>query len=282
MPMEVQDYNGAIKQEVFILDTGTGADVKKSGGIGLRSDATDLCRVHTAGGVIAPSSKVQLGIEALGEDIECLELEHTLNALTMGRRCHKFGYSFTWRPWAEVPEVLLPDGTELDVFAEDYVPMISSSTTLPGVNGHERVVSVFPAVAAAANNGDWDDWYNIAPDMDADMSEIGLVDEDADAVVTEGQSIVRGLERVLEGGALEHDGGVPVAEFVEKELKDDIHQNFKESNGKALGIEHFILHMPRDVKRCRTCYLANAMKSHSRRTRQAREAFWSFRPSRSY
>ena len=73
------------------MDTGTGADVRQIGGMGVRSAGEGLPRLKTAGGIITPSSTVKCGIDLMEEDVECLELQDTVNALSMGKRCAKYG-----------------------------------------------------------------------------------------------------------------------------------------------------------------------------------------------
>ena len=103
--------------------------------------------------MIKPDSSIKLGIESLEEDIEALELPDTLNALTVGRRCARLGYEFHWRPFAEAPDVRRPDGTDLDVFVEDFVPHIMSQSAMPG-KSHYTIPSMPAAVV--------EDWYEMA------------------------------------------------------------------------------------------------------------------------
>ena len=54
-------------------------------------------------------------------------LEQTVRALSLGRRCAEHGYSFRWDAWAQVPVFIRPDGVEVPIKVENFVPCIVNS-----------------------------------------------------------------------------------------------------------------------------------------------------------
>ena len=58
---------------------------------------------------------VTVALDVLKEDADCLELKHTVPALSIGRQCAAYGYRFTWEPWALAPTFLTPEGEAVDI-----------------------------------------------------------------------------------------------------------------------------------------------------------------------
>merc|ERR1712194_313328 len=87
----------------LVLDTGTANDICPKGTVGLRVRRNDLCRLETANGVVQPKFANKVEIEALGESTDFVELDHTVAALTVGRRCAAHGYHFEWKPFTDAP-----------------------------------------------------------------------------------------------------------------------------------------------------------------------------------
>ncbi|CAK0813605.1 unnamed protein product, partial [Prorocentrum cordatum] len=113
--------------EWAVADTGVGDDLLGAQTAVQFGDAhhrTDLHQLATANGTIAPDTTAVVGLERLGEDTEAVVLPGRINALSIGRRCAEYGYTFTWNPFEDKPVRLAPDGTPLDVRVDHYVPMV--------------------------------------------------------------------------------------------------------------------------------------------------------------
>ena len=123
---EVDERSGQVAEE-WILDTGTGVDVS---GCVLRGKTVtdyDLPELITAAGPYQPQEITAIHLDALGGDADVLQLPPGApNALTVGKRCATQGYEFWWKPWAALPIVRRPDGTSIEVRAENFVPFIKS------------------------------------------------------------------------------------------------------------------------------------------------------------
>ena len=75
--------------EEWVLDIGSSVDVRKSGGNGTRNHNATLPQLETAGGRLVPDSTVTARFDHLEGNAECVELEFTQNAFTVGKRCAK-------------------------------------------------------------------------------------------------------------------------------------------------------------------------------------------------
>ena len=82
------------------MDTGTGNDLCQMDQKGVSSTG-DSVLLETANGVVSTTSRTMVPLDVLGEDADCIALERTVRALSIGRRCVEHGYSFSWEPWAD-------------------------------------------------------------------------------------------------------------------------------------------------------------------------------------
>ena len=85
----------------------------------------------TANCLITPEAKITVKLNALNEESECIEMNTSVRAISVGRRCQMHGYRFVWEPWASVPSFQTPEGEFEDVKSHNFVPCIFTSTALP-------------------------------------------------------------------------------------------------------------------------------------------------------
>ena len=84
-------------------------------------------KLQTANGIIMVNDCTRLHSDALGEDIEVIELQSTADVVSVGRLCMERGYTFEWLPYA-LPKLVRPDGYQIRMYLDHFVPMIVEST----------------------------------------------------------------------------------------------------------------------------------------------------------
>lgn len=109
--------------EEWLLDTGTGYDICPKHQAG-KPYAGDLVTLETANGMVNTKERQMVALDVLEEDSECLVLDLSVRALSVGRRCAEYGYEFSWRPWATEPVLIRPDGTSVDIQVDNFVPYV--------------------------------------------------------------------------------------------------------------------------------------------------------------
>ena len=80
-----------MENAVFVLDTGTGNDLCPKDQVGERTRRNDSLTIETANGIVRPDTKVTVALDALDEEADCIELDNTVRALSIGRRCAAHG-----------------------------------------------------------------------------------------------------------------------------------------------------------------------------------------------
>ena len=73
-------------------------------------DAAKPLEFATANGITSASAQVPVRISSLGEKASPYVLANTVNVLSLGRRCVKYGYSFHWPSFSTEPYLISPKG----------------------------------------------------------------------------------------------------------------------------------------------------------------------------
>ena len=77
-----------------------------------------------------------------------MELERSVPALSIGRRCAVHGYCFTWELWDVEPTLTTPDGDTVELKVVNYVPSMLTSPGPRPIGGRRRT-RCMPAVSSA-------------------------------------------------------------------------------------------------------------------------------------
>ena len=164
------------------------------------------------------------------------------------------GYDFHWRPFADRPDVTLPNGSVLENVEvdENFVPIIRSAVRR-AVHNAERAIPVMPV-------GQLDDEPLFGQETDL-ISEIGKLDDAQSA------EMVPGLTRIVDDVRNEYDDA---ALSDEKQLKivtldEEQELELDLSGSSKVDIRHLAHHLPKMPKGCPTCSLGKWFKTHSRR-----------------
>ena len=126
------------QQTEWILDTGTGNDLCPATQVGVEYSGAPML-LETANGVVPATLRSTVALNSLDEDADCIVLEQTVRALSLGRRCAEHGYSFRWDPWAAEPVFIRPDGVEVPIKVENFVPVVVNSDGKASTRDRRRV-----------------------------------------------------------------------------------------------------------------------------------------------
>ena len=112
---------------LWLLDTGCPVDLVQTSSLPpklleRREPAGQPVTLETANGANRADQVVSMTVGGVNERIRPFCLPATPSVLSLGRRCRQEGYAFYWEPYAEVPTLYGPKGTELKVEVIDDVP----------------------------------------------------------------------------------------------------------------------------------------------------------------
>ena len=117
-----------VQPDAWLVDTGSGHDLVD---FALVLDSAQLIEpANTASGECRLKGSIIMEIKPLSETSSALVLESTPNALSVGPRCMKYGYSFHW-PCGQVPYLVTPDGFQVDCEVENNVPTLLTTHEFP-------------------------------------------------------------------------------------------------------------------------------------------------------
>jgi hypothetical protein len=231
--------------EEWVLDSGSSVDVRKSGSSSTRNHNATLPQLETAGGRLVPDSTVTAHFDHREENSECIELESTKNAFTVGKRCAKYRYDFHWKHLANKPIMRRPDRELLEVGVEQYVPFLDMDAKPEDVIA-PRNVTVMPCRLVD------DDFYGVSEIQ----QEAELVDADS----------ITGSTRVFEGGKTKFDDELQLEPQLQLgKMNEDEEELVLPDSYDVITISHFLIHLKKCVKGCRAWALAKPIKYHSQR-----------------
>jgi hypothetical protein len=114
-----------------------------------------------------------MAIKELDEKTDCVELQGTIPALTVGRRCVEHGYHFEWKPWEHAPTFTTPEGKSLQLGVDNFVPFMRAMTSAAD-DSTTRRVTCMPAKAITTTTDSEDNYKDNNNDSDAKKGD-GLV-----------------------------------------------------------------------------------------------------------
>jgi hypothetical protein len=79
--------------------------------------------MQTANGPVELDSEISFWLKKLKQKVNAVVGGDTPDLLSVGYRCKEFGFGFHWDP-RSVPYFVLPDGTEVDLHVDHYVPYL--------------------------------------------------------------------------------------------------------------------------------------------------------------
>jgi hypothetical protein len=284
----------------WVFDTGTGIDV--AGGKLVNAEVKDAVgapELSTANGTIKPDTVQVIHLDALGEDIEALKLPGDApKALAVGRRCAQLGYEFWWKPFAGVPLVRRPDGSNVDVACDaDFVPYLQTTHSAPTAFKHsvlpvlrddseEMLYSILdpydgpedadrtPPIPEFGPDGQpWDDDYigevqQHQPTLDAIPEDV-LSAIDGGDVPEVGDSVIHEFVRALDGVKTKHDddahGNAGELRIVDVSMDPGELLMPTKSKRSHLTVHHCTLHLPADPENCPACKICKCTSAYSRR-----------------
>ena len=95
-----------------------------------RERAASARSLITANGTSQATEVAALQIDHFMENIQPYVLPATPNVLSIGRRCRHDGYGLFWEPFAKVPKVFAPDGSEIPVEVFGDIPYFRDHVNL--------------------------------------------------------------------------------------------------------------------------------------------------------
>ena len=118
----------------WIVDTGSQYDlIQKSD---LNSAAQTKLRpsdktptLNTAGGLSRPDKTLDVHLPELSGDGSAnpLLMKSCPPVLSLGYRCQEEGYTFHWPAYSDTPSLIAPNGEELDIYTDSYIPYLRTS-----------------------------------------------------------------------------------------------------------------------------------------------------------
>ena len=113
---------------MYVLDSGTFANLTKK-----RPDETtqggEDVSVTTANGEATTEGVVYRKVDALGgEDQKFYAMPDSPDLLCLGELCAEQGHGFYWPPWHKKPNFHRPDGSQVQVKMDHYVPLIAGAS----------------------------------------------------------------------------------------------------------------------------------------------------------
>ena len=104
----------------------------------------------TANGTSQATEVAALQIDHFMENIQPYVLPATPNVLSIGRRCRHDGYGLFWEPFAKVPKVFAPDGSEIPVEVFGDIPYFRDTVNL-SLREEHRGEDAVPAPPSGGN-----------------------------------------------------------------------------------------------------------------------------------
>ena len=246
--------------ERYTIDTGTGRDIA---GEELEGEAVDdeygaIPSIATGGGVVDAVGIKRVWIPQLGEYSDHLVLKDSPPALTVGRRCAKYGYEFHWKPYADKPCFRLPDGSDIAVDVdEDDVPLLASIADSPVVPSTSRLIRALPATAPPMFSTEKADMFDDGGDDPCEV--FGNISDIAEETPT--RNVDEPCAHDLE---IDADVAPPFKLETFLDTKVDDNKELDKAQFQQQELDHLLTHLGK-CGGCEACRFAKTYKSPSRR-----------------
>ena len=130
------DYEIPRLDSTWILDSGASYDLVGQKEVAAFSRqirrSSEPITLLTANGPVPATRSIKLDVPGLEDYPEHYVLRDTPNALSLGKRCKKFGYGFNWEPWSDNPTLTTPSGQTISLDVRNYIPILSDKCRVTG------------------------------------------------------------------------------------------------------------------------------------------------------